>query len=103
LASGVLPIALGEATKCVSFIQEKCKKYSFTIKWGESTETGDLEGEVIERSNIRPKKSEILKVLHSFTGEIFQRPPLYSAIKINGQRSYKLARKKLFLSMNLDR
>jgi len=95
LASGVLPIALGEATKCVSFIQEKSKKYSFTIKWGESTETDDLEGEVIERSNIRPKKSEILKVLHSFTGEIFQRPPLYSAIKINGQRSYKLARKKI--------
>ncbi len=95
LATGVLPIAIGEATKVISFIQDKKKKYSFTIKWGETTETDDLEGEVIEKSEIRPTQDEIIRVLNYFIGKILQKPPLYSAIKINGQRSYKLARKKI--------
>ena len=95
LASGVLPIALGEATKVISFIQDKQKCYSFTIKWGETTETDDLEGAVLERSEVRPNIRQINSIIPSFIGEILQKPPIYSAIKVNGQRSYKLARKNI--------
>jgi len=95
LASGVLPIAVGEATKVISFIQDKKKSYSFTIKWGETTETDDLEGAVLERSDIRPNIKQINSVIPSFIGQILQKPPIYSAIKVNGQRSYKLARKNI--------
>ena len=95
LASGVLPIALGEATKVISFIQDKQKYYSFTIKWGETTETDDLEGAVLERSEVRPNIKQINSIIPSFIGEILQKPPIYSAIKVNGQRSYKLARKNI--------
>ncbi len=95
LASGVLPIAIGEATKVISFIQNKEKRYSFIIKWGETTETDDLEGVVLEKSNVRPDILQIMGVLPNFIGEILQKPPIYSAIKINGQRSYKLARKNV--------
>ena len=92
LATGVLPIAIGEATKFISFIQNKNKKYSFTIKWGETTDTDDIEGKVLEKSNIRPNKDQINKTLISFIGKIYQKPPIYSAIKIDGKRSYTLAR-----------
>ena len=95
LATGVLPIAIGEATKVISFIQNKEKKYSFIIKWGETTETDDLEGKVLEKSEFRPTQKEITNILNCFIGNIFQKPPIYSAIKINGQRSYKLARKNV--------
>ena len=95
LASGVLPIAVGEATKVISFIQDKKKSYSFTIKWGETTETDDLEGAVLERSDVRPNIKQINSVIPSFIGQILQKPPIYSAIKVNGQRSYKLARKNI--------
>ena len=95
LASGVLPIAVGEATKVISFIQDKQKCYSFTIKWGETTETDDLEGAVLERSEVRPNIKQINSIIPSFIGEILQKPPIYSAIKVNGQRSYKLARKNI--------
>ena len=95
LATGVLPIAIGEATKVISFIQNKEKKYSFIIKWGETTETDDSEGKVLEKSESRPTQEEITNILKSFIGNIFQKPPIYSAIKINGQRSYKLARKNV--------
>ena len=95
LASGVLPIAVGEATKVISFIQDKKKCYSFTIKWGETTETDDLEGAVLERSDVRPNIKQINSVIPSFIGQILQKPPIYSAIKVNGQRSYKLARKNI--------
>ena len=95
LATGVLPIAIGEATKVISFIQNKEKKYSFIIKWGESTETDDAEGKVLEKSEFRPTKKEITSIINCFIGNIFQKPPIYSAIKINGQRSYKLARKNI--------
>ncbi len=95
LASGVLPIAVGEATKVISFMQDKKKCYSFTIKWGETTETDDLEGAVLERSDVRPDMKQINSVIPSFIGQILQKPPIYSAIKVNGQRSYKLARKNI--------
>ncbi len=95
ICTGVLPIALGEATKLISFIQNKNKKYSFTIKWGESTDTDDIEGKVLEKSDIRPNADEINKVLNLFVGKINQIPPNYSAIKIGGRRSYSLARKNI--------
>ena len=95
LATGILPIAIGEATKVISFIQNKKKKYSFIIKWGETTETDDLEGKVLEKSKYRPTHEEIKNILKNFIGDIFQKPPIYSAIKVNGQRSYKLARKNI--------
>jgi len=100
MATGILPIAVGEATKCISFLQNKKKKYFFTIKWGEGTETDDAEGKVIASSENRPTEDQILKIISSFLGEIFQKPPIYSAIKINGQRSYKLARQNLFVEHN---
>ena len=90
-----MPIAIGEATKVISFIQNKIKKYSFIIKWGETTETDDKEGKVTEISCVRPDFDEIQNVLKYFIGKVNQKPPIYSAIKINGQRSYKLARKNV--------
>ena len=95
MATGVLPIALGEATKLISFIQNTNKKYSFTIKWGESTETDDIEGKILEKSNLRPNEQDINKALISFKGKINQKPPNFSAIKIDGERSYNLARKNI--------
>lgn len=92
LASGVLPIALGEATKTVTFMQDQIKSYDFTIIWGEQRDTDDAEGEVIATSTVRPSEKEILNTLPAFTGEISQKPPIYSAIKKDGQRAYKLAR-----------
>ena len=95
MATGILPIAIGEATKVISLVQSKEKKYAFIIKWGESTETDDAEGKILEISKARPSHKEITSILNCFIGNIFQKPPLYSAIKINGQRSYKLARQKI--------
>ena len=97
MATGVLPIAVGEATKCISFIQNKIKKYSFTVKWGETTNTDDLEGTVLEKSNVRPTKTQVLDILNSFKGKVFQEPPAFSAIKIEGKRSYKLARNNIIV------
>ena len=98
LASGVLPIAIGEATKVVSFMQDKKKRYSFIIKWGETTETDDLEGKVIESSEVRPNIEQINSIIPSFIGKVLQKPPVYSAIKVDGKRSYKLARKKILVN-----
>ena len=92
LATGVLPIALGEATKTVPYVMEGAKTYQFTICFGESRDTDDLDGVVLETSDIRPDDKMILEALPQFTGMLSQVPPLYSAIKINGQRSYKRAR-----------
>ena len=97
MATGVLPIAVGEATKCISFMQNKSKKYSFVIKWGQKTDTDDAEGKILENSNVRPTKDQIFKIMNSFNGRIYQKPPIYSAIKINGDRSYKLARNNIFV------
>lgn len=92
LATGILPIALGEATKTVSAIQDGEKLYRFAIKWGEETTTDDTEGEVVERSDIRPDADAIHAMLPSFTGEVMQAPPAFSAIKVDGERAYDLAR-----------
>ena len=92
LATGVLPIALGEATKTVSFVMDGAKAYRCWIKFGEARNTDDAEGEVIETSDVRPTADQINAVLDEFEGEIEQVPPIYSAIKIDGQRAYKLAR-----------
>lgn len=92
LATGVLPIALGEATKTIQFQMNGKKTYLFNITFGLSTTTDDKEGEPINTSSHIPTKEEIEKILPSFLGAIEQIPPQYSAIKINGQRAYKLAR-----------
>ncbi len=93
LATGILPIALGEATKTVNWVMMAGKTYRFTVRWGEATETDDTEGAVTQRSDMRPDRAAIEAMLPSFVGEILQRPPAYSAIKVDGQRSYDLARK----------
>lgn len=92
LATGVLPIALGEATKTVPFMMEAQKVYRFTIEWGTSTATLDREGEVTERSDARPSPESAAQALAAFVGEIDQVPPAFSAIKVDGERAYDLAR-----------
>ncbi len=92
LASGVLPIALGDATKTVPFVQDGRKVYRFTVRWGAETDSDDSDGTVTETSDARPDADAIAAVLPEFSGEIMQRPPVYSAIKIAGQRAYDLAR-----------
>jgi tRNA pseudouridine55 synthase len=95
LASGVLPIALGEATKTMSYAMQTYKVYEFDINWGVATETDDLEGKISNISKVRPSKNEIIRALPNFMGNIRQKPPVFSAIKIDGIRSYKLARKSI--------
>ncbi len=92
LATGVLPIAFGEATKTVPYIMDAEKRYRFTARWGETTTTDDAEGEVIAASDHRPSAADIEAVLPDFTGEIDQTPPQFSAIKIDGERAYDKAR-----------
>jgi len=92
LASGILPIALGEATKTVPFMMEAQKVYRFTINWGISTDSLDREGEITGRSDVRPDVEAVRAALGAFTGEIDQVPPQFSAIKVDGQRAYDLAR-----------
>jgi tRNA pseudouridine55 synthase len=92
LASGVLPIAFGEATKTVPVVQEGTKAYRFHVRWGEESATDDSEGDIVARSARRPSASEIAALLPRFVGLIEQTPPAYSAIKIDGERAYDLAR-----------
>jgi tRNA pseudouridine55 synthase len=92
LASGVLPIAFGEATKTVPFVQDGEKAYRFTVRWGAETNTDDSDGTVVSQSEHRPSVEEIVRLLPRFTGLISQRPPAFSAIKIDGERAYDLAR-----------
>ncbi len=92
LATGLLPIAMGEATKTVSHVMDGEKRYRFTLRWGQATATDDAEGEVIEDSEYRPSESEIRAALPRFLGEIEQVPPFFSAIKVGGRRAYDLAR-----------
>jgi len=92
LASGALPIAMGEATKTVPFVMDGRKLYRFTVRWGEERDTDDAEGRVIETSGERPSAEAIRALLPRFTGSIPQVPPRYSAIKIEGERAYDLAR-----------
>jgi tRNA pseudouridine55 synthase len=92
LASGILPIALGEATKTVPFVMDGRKSYVFTVTWGAETNTDDAEGEVVERTDRIPDRPQIEALLPRFTGSIEQVPPRFSAIKIQGERAYDLAR-----------
>ena len=92
LASGGLPIAMGEATKTVPFVMDGRKRYRFTVRWGEERDTDDSEGRVTATSDQRPTPEAIAALLPRFTGRIEQTPPQYSAIKIQGERAYDLAR-----------
>jgi tRNA pseudouridine55 synthase len=92
LASGVLPVAFGEATKTVAVVQEGLKSYRFAVKWGVETDTDDGEGRAIAHSELRPDAAAIAAALPRFVGAIMQIPPMYSAIKIAGERAYDLAR-----------
>lgn len=92
LATGILPIALGEATKTVPFAVDGAKAYRFTVRWGAETDTDDAEGKVVRTSVERPAPPLIQGLLPRFTGEIMQAPPAYSAIKVEGERAYDLAR-----------
>ncbi|MEH6665515.1 MAG: tRNA pseudouridine(55) synthase TruB [Brevundimonas sp.] len=92
LASGVLPIALGEATKTVPFLMDAQKVYRFTVRWGISTASVDREGAVTARSDVRPSVEAVRAALPAFLGEIQQTPPIFSAIRVDGQRAYDLAR-----------
>ncbi|WP_460273137.1 tRNA pseudouridine(55) synthase TruB [Celeribacter sp. ULVN23_4] len=91
-ATGVLAVALGEATKTVPFITEALKCYRFSVRFGQATNTDDAEGEVIKESDARPTDDQILDALPQFEGDIMQVPPKFSAVKIDGERAYKLAR-----------
>jgi tRNA pseudouridine55 synthase len=91
-ATGVLAVALGEATKTIPFITDALKAYEFTVRLGQATNTDDAEGEVIAQSDLRPTDEEIKGALGQFVGDIMQVPPKFSAVKIDGQRAYKLAR-----------
>ena len=92
LATGLLPIALGEATKTVPYIMDGLKTYRFTLRFGEARSTDDAEGEVTARSDLRPMDAAIRQELPAFCGRIQQRPPAFSALKVDGQRAYDLAR-----------
>ncbi|AWZ20616.1 tRNA pseudouridine synthase B [Roseovarius sp. TM1035] len=91
-ATGVLAVALGEATKTVPYITDALKAYTFCVRLGQATNTDDTEGEVIAESDRRPTDEDIKALLGSFVGDVMQVPPKYSAVKIDGQRAYKLAR-----------
>ena len=92
LASGVLPVAFGEATKTVPVVQDGAKSYRFRVRWGEESATDDAEGEIVARSDRRPAAAEIESLLPRFVGAILQTPPTFSAIRIAGSRAYDLAR-----------
>ena len=94
MAEGILPVAIGKATKLIPFINNGAKKYIFTVKWGEQTTTDDAQGEIIESSELLPNKEQIKERLFEFKGKIKQKPPLVSANKIEGIAAYKLFREK---------
>ena len=93
LATGLLPIALGEATKTSSWAMDGSKVYNFVVRWGGSTETDDREGAIVETSDVRPSPEQIEAALPTFIGDIEQMPPAYSALKVDGERAYKKARR----------
>ncbi|MDD9906612.1 MAG: tRNA pseudouridine(55) synthase TruB [Rhodospirillaceae bacterium] len=92
MATGMLPIAFGEATKTVSHVMDGSKSYCFTLRWGAETNTDDAEGETVKQSDVRPDQAAVENVLTGFVGRIEQVPPQFSAVKIDGVRAYKLAR-----------
>ncbi|WP_299932152.1 tRNA pseudouridine(55) synthase TruB [uncultured Pelagimonas sp.] len=91
-ATGVLAVALGEATKTVPYITDALKAYRFVVRLGQATNTDDAEGEVIAETDLRPSDEEIKEALHQFVGDVMQVPPQFSAVKIDGERAYKRAR-----------
>lgn len=93
MATGLLPIALGEATKTIPYVMDGTKRYSLRVRWGEATNTDDAEGKVIATSPLRPDRAGIEAALPAFLGQITQIPPQFSALKIDGQRAYDLARR----------
>lgn len=93
LASGVLPLAFGDATKTIQFMNNADKEYIFTVRWGLQTDSDDREGKIIKRSPNRPTRVALETACSHFTGEIYQTPPSFSALKIDGERAYKRARK----------
>ncbi|MAF46762.1 MAG: tRNA pseudouridine(55) synthase TruB [Rhodospirillales bacterium] len=99
LATGVLPLAFGEATKTMSYLMDGVKSYRFTIGWGEARDTDDADGEVVATSDVRPAAAAIEAALPRFVGEIEQIPPDYSAVKVDGARAYALARDKKELAL----
>ena len=99
LATGILPIALGEATKTVPYLMDADKAYRFTIRWGEETASFDREGAVIATSDVRPGPEAIAAALKAFVGEISQIPPDYSAVKVDGERAYDLAREGVVMAL----
>ena len=97
-ASGILVIAVGKATKSIEYIMNGNKKYKFSVKWGTTTDSHDIDGKVVSFSKKKPNICEIKNILNDFKGEILQKPPRFSAIKVNGKRAYNLAREgKKFL------
>jgi tRNA pseudouridine55 synthase len=92
LGSGILPVALGEATKTVPYLVDATKDYRFAVRWGEARDTDDREGKVTATSDIRPGRDAILEAIPAYIGDIQQVPPRFSAIKVNGERAYDLAR-----------
>jgi tRNA pseudouridine55 synthase len=92
LATGILPIAFGEATKTVPFVQDGRKAYRFTVRWGEETDSDDAEGALVQTSDERPDVASIKSIMQQFIGTIMQVPPSFSAIKVNGERAYDIAR-----------
>jgi tRNA pseudouridine55 synthase len=92
LATGILPLAFGEATKLIPYVMDGDKEYEFTIRWGEARDTEDAEGKITATSAKRPTETEIGNALPAFTGTITQTPPAYSAIKLDGERAYDIAR-----------
>ena len=92
LATGVLPVALGEATKTVAYLQDAEKAYRFTVRWGQQTATGDAEGVIVAESDVRPAAADIAAACAGLTGWIEQAPPAYSAVKVAGRRAYAIAR-----------
>lgn len=93
LATGILPIALGHATKTVPYVMDAAKRYRFTMRFGQATDTDDSEGQVISTSDMRPDDASIQEALPDFLGQILQRPPSFAAVKIDGERAYDIARR----------
>jgi tRNA pseudouridine55 synthase len=100
LATGVLPMAFGEATKTMPWVADTDKTYVFEVKWGEQTNTDDSEGEVVAQSQTLPEAAQLEALIPVFSGIITQRPPQFSALKIDGQRAYDLARRGLDVELN---
>ena len=100
LAEGILPVAIGKATKLISFVNNDIKEYYFTVSWGIQTSSDDSAGEILNRSKVLPELKQIEKIKNNFLGTLSQVPPKVSAVKINGQRAYKLVRIKKDFSIS---